>query len=69
MYRNEKSEPWVIIGQFHLVCDINSEKSLNHENPGTVYGGGYDCKKDANWEFEGQEDGLWNKVSRNFNYS
>ena len=30
---------------------------------GTVQGVGYDCRKDEVNEFEGSDNGLWNKVS------
>jgi len=30
---------------------------------GTVYGGGYDCKRDRVTLFEGSNNGVWNKVS------
>ena len=30
---------------------------------GTVQGGGYDCRKNKVYKFEGSDNGVWNKVS------
>ena len=35
---------------------------------GTLYGSGYDCKRDSVLKFEGSDDGLWNKVSVHVNW-
>ena len=35
---------------------------------GTVFGGGYDCKKDVVNAWEGSRNGLWNKVSAHMNW-
>ena len=33
------------------------------QQSGTVYGGGYNCKTGKTSKFEGEEVGIWNKVS------
>ena len=58
----------LLVLEFDNHCEINSSKILNLQNPGTVFGSGYDCKKNKSWETEGQDDGMWNKVSQNINY-
>ena len=35
---------------------------------GTVFGQGYDCKKDKDNTFEDSKDGLWNKVSQHMEW-
>ena len=40
-----------------------NESSSRYVLIGTVNGNGYDCRTGEVREFEGQRDGIWNKVS------
>ena len=39
------------------------QRSSNKTILGTVYGVGYDCRTDSEITFEGDNNGIWNKVS------
>ena len=38
------------------------------ENPGTVFGSGFDCRTGKVYTFERQTDGMWNKVQQNIDF-
>ena len=58
----------LLVLEFDNHCGINSKKNLNLKNLGTVMGSGYNCITDETSATEGQDAGMWNKVSQNINY-
>ena len=40
-----------------------SESTNRYQIIGTVFGGGYDCRRDKIQTFEGSTDGMWSGVS------
>ena len=65
MYQMKNSRRWVIIGQFRLYWN---DIEQTFENPGTVFGSGFDCRTGKVYTFERQTDGMWNKVQQNIDF-